>query len=283
MHTLQKIIFSCLCSLFFTVGNFYPKPKAVPFTYKQRATTPTYIVNEKENPKHEQSCLWDVSDVCIDKIDPARKLIAFTFDDAPAKTLESIVSVFASFNESNPDCVACATLFCNGHRITANGMQQLKAAHLLGFEMGNHGYSHSDPTTLTKPQLQSEIERTDRLLYAVDGKRSHLFRAPFGNVNDTVRIVAQTPIISWTIDTLDWTKISANFVYDAVMSNLFNGAIVLMHDGYEGTVYALKRLLPDLKARGYQVVSVSQMAKMHTQNLARGKVYIRIRKNGNGK
>lgn len=282
MSTLQKIIFSCLLSLFLTTSIPYLNPQTKTPISTQSTTAPTAISHEKEYQNREQSSIWDVSDVCIDKIDPTRKLIAFTFDDAPAKTLESIVSVFASFNESNPDCIACATVFCNGHRITASGMQQLKAAHLLGLEMGNHGYSHTDLTTLTEPQLQSEINRTDKLLYAVDGKRSHLFRAPFGNVNETVRAAVKSPIISWTIDTLDWTKISANFVYDTVMSNLFNGAIVLMHDGYDGTVYALKRLLPDLKARGYQVVSVSQMAKMHAQNLARGKVYIRIRKNGNG-
>ena len=267
------MIFSCLCSLFFTAG--------VP--HQNITKSQPVVLAQCEYKKYEQSCIWDVSDVCIDKIDPTRKLIALTFDDAPAKTLESIVSVFASFNECNPDCPACATVFCNGHRITPSGMQLLKAAHLLGFEMGNHGYSHADPMGLTKQQLQSEIERTDQLLYAVDGKRFHLFRAPFGNVNDALRAITQAPIISWTIDTLDWTKISTNFVYDTVMSNLFNGAIVLMHDGYEGTVYALKQLLPDLKARGYQVVSISQMAKMHKQNLECGKVYIRIRKNGNGK
>ena len=42
---------------------------------------------------------------------PNKKYIAFTFDDSPAKTLESILSVFASFNETHPDCKANATLF----------------------------------------------------------------------------------------------------------------------------------------------------------------------------
>ena len=47
-----------------------------------------------------------------------------------------------------------------------------------------------------------------------------------------------------------------------------------MHDGYAHTVDALKRLLPDLYNEGYQVVSVSQMAKMHGCTLKNGKVYI---------
>ncbi len=282
MFTVKKLISACICLLLTTLHlgctNVTCSP---PVLDKSSASTPP-LQQKNERHTYEQNLIWDVSNVCIDNVDSTRKLIAFTFDDAPAKTLESIVSVFAAFNESNPDCPATATVFCNGHRITANGMQLLKAAHLIGFEMGNHSYSHTDLTVLTNEQLQSEIMRTDKLLRTVDGKATHLFRAPFGNVNENLRAVVHTPIISWTIDTLDWTQINENHIYDTIIDHLFNGAIVLMHDGYEDTVYALKRLLPDLKARGYQVVSVSQMAKIHRQNLERGKVYIRVRKNGNG-
>ena len=58
----------------------------------------------------------------------------------------------------------------------------------------------------------------------------------------------------------------------------FSGGIVLMHDGYTATVEALKRLLPDLKAKGYQVVSVSALAKAHNVPLKIGSEYIRLRK-----
>ena len=64
----------------------------------------------------------------------------------------------------------------------------------------------------------------------------------------------------------------------AVLEKKFSGAIVLMHDGYPATVEALKRLLPDLKKDGYQVVSVSAMAKAHGCTLRNGKEYIRARK-----
>ncbi len=279
MFTIKKWILACVCAFLAATSIFTFKTTPAPAIFTQNNNIPCAALTEKIPQKTQ---IWDVSDVNVENIDPNRKLIAFTFDDAPAKTLESIVSVFAAFNESNPDCPACATIFCNGHRLTAHGIQLLKAARLLGFEFGNHAYTHTDLTTLTDKQLQWEITRTDQLLCAVDGKATHLFRAPFGNVNERLRSEVQAPIISWTIDTLDWTKKSELDIYDTVSSRLFNGAIVLMHDGYEGTVYALKRLLPDLKARGYQVVSVSQMAKMHRQNLERGKVYIRIRKNGNG-
>lgn len=239
--------------------------------------TPTEEQRDSESPTVDPE-IWDVSDVDISHIDPNRKLMAFTFDDAPKRTLENILAVFASFNEDNPDCPACATVFFNGYFFDAVSKQTVHAAHALGFELGNHTQSHFDLTTLDLPTLESEIDQTDAILEKIDGKKRHLFRAPFGNVNELVRKAAQTPIIDWTIDTLDWTGVSADDIYNSVYNARASGAIALMHDGYEHTVSALKRLLPDLKADGYQIVSVSQLSKAHACPLKRGNRYIRIRK-----
>ncbi len=222
--------------------------------------------------------LWDVADVDVSFVDVSRKLISFTFDDAPGKTLENILAVFAGFNEENPDCKATATVFCNGNRIDAASSHTLLAAKALGMELGNHSFSHPDLTSLTENGLQEEIDKTDHILEKADGKTRHLFRAPYGRINDQVKTVVETPILDWTIDTLDWTGVSADEIYDTVWNNRFSGAIVLMHDGYLETVDALKRLLPDLKADGYQVLSVSAMAKAHRCSLRKGSVYVRARK-----
>ena len=225
---------------------------------------------------------WDVSNVDISNVDTTRKLISFTFDDSPASTLENLLAVFASYNESNLDCIATATLFCNGNLFNDNAVSNLSAALTLGWELGNHTYSHADITSISLEDLQTEIERTEALLSPIDGKEKHLFRAPFGRINDVGKQAVTTPIINWTIDTLDWTGTSAEEIYNVVFSQRFSGAIVLMHDGYPNTVTALKRLLPDLKEAGYQVTGVSQMAKAHNCSLKNGSVYIRARKQGNG-
>ncbi len=139
-----------------------------------------------------------------------------------------------------------------------------------------------DVTTLPLESVLDEIERTDKLLYAVDKKEEHLFRAPFGRINEEIKRALDVPIIDWTIDTLDWTGVSEEDIYNVVFTQKFAGAIVLMHDGYPNTVAALKRLLPDLKEAGYQVVSLSKMAKAHNCPLKNGGAYIRARKQGNG-
>ncbi len=221
---------------------------------------------------------WDTSKTDISHVDKNRKLVALTFDDAPAKYLENLLAIFAAFNEKNPDCRATATIFCNGLRIDKNMAPLLHSAVALGWELGNHGYSHKDLSRLEKINLKEEIERTDRLLFSIDGQEKHLLRAPFGNVNELVRDCAQTPIISWTVDTLDWTGVAPEEIQKSVLDGLFSGAIVLMHDGYGNTVKALKTLLPALKERGYQAVSLSQMIKAHNCTFRRGGVYIRARK-----
>ena len=225
---------------------------------------------------------WDVSTIDVSKIDKNKKLIAFTFDDAPASTLENILAVFANYNENNPDCEASATLFCNGNLFNENTYATLSAAVTLGWELGNHTYSHADITTLSENELQSELSRTETLLSKIDNKPAHLFRAPYGRINPEIKKAVNVPIIDWTIDTLDWTGTSADDIYNTVFSQKFSGAIVLMHDGYINTVTALKRLLPDLKEAGYQVTSVSKMAKAHHCALKNGGTYIRARKQGNG-
>lgn len=222
--------------------------------------------------------VWDLQDTDISHIDGTKKLIAITFDDAPSRTLENIFAVFADFNERNPDCIASATVFFNSNRFNGETTHLLASARALGLELGNHTHSHLDLTTLSQEQLREEIDKTDLALSKIDGKTRHLLRAPFGKTNELVAQVACAPIINWSIDTLDWQGLSENEIYDSVFANLQDGAIALMHDGYPHTVDALKRLLPDLKAEGYQAVSVSQLAKAHDCTLYRGKTYIRARK-----
>ena len=221
---------------------------------------------------------WQDEDVDVSHVQPNRKLLALTFDDAPASTLEEIVAVFLSYNQAHPDAPASATIFCNGTRITPATAPAVAAATALGFELGNHTQHHYDLSTLNQQQLQQEIERTDKLLYPFDKRHLHLLRAPYGKINDAVRLTAKTPIIDWFIDTNDWTGVSEEEIYDTVWQNKSDGAIVLMHDGYPSTVDALKRLLHDLYEAGYQAVGVSQMAKAHGCKLKIGCVYTRARK-----
>ena len=256
-------------------------PPQLPHSTNQRFEDVTPYPHESgENsvPAPVVSEFWDTSDVDISSIDLSKKHIAFTFDDAPNRTLEQIVAVFTEFNQKNPDAIASATVFYNGVGFNEASFAAAQAAYAVGFETGNHTYSHFNLCDLDRERLRYEIEETDKLLKNIDGKPFHLLRAPYGSIDERVREESKTPILDWSVDTLDWTGISAQEICEKVYAGLEDGGIVLMHDGAKNTVEALKILLPELKARGYQITGVSQLAKIHDLTLKRGSVYTRARK-----
>lgn len=223
---------------------------------------------------------WEDAETDLSKVQENRKLVALTFDDAPRNKLENLLAVFTSFNERNPNCHASATVFCNGNLLDDYTRSVLHTALVAGWELGNHTQNHLDLTALSEKEQRFEVDSTDTLLQAVDGKARHLLRAPFGRIDDRIRALANAPIIDWTVDTRDWTGVSAETIVQETISKIYAGAIVLMHDGFEQTVEAVKTLLPALKSAGYQAVSVSVMAKAHACKLRNGSVYIRARKRG---
>lgn len=260
-------------------GCFCPSKTStsLPETISNAEMLSPKTIEESSTPPAAESTYFDLSEVDISKISKSRKLIALTFDDAPAKTAEQITSVFLGYNATYADAPASATLFCNGKNLRSSTIPSLEVALTAGFELGNHTQNHKDLTKLTGEALRYEIEETDRLLARLDGKTTHLLRTPYGAMNDEIKHASRAPIIDWFIDTLDWTGISAEAIYNAVWQGKGDGVIVLMHDGYQNTVAALRRLLPDLYDAGYQIVTVSQMAKAHGCPLKAGEVYTRAR------
>ena len=86
-------------------------------------------------------------------------------------------------------------------------------------------------------------------------------RPPGGCVNDTVKSQTGMPMILWSIDTLDWRTRNAASTKTAVLDHVKDGDIVLMHDLYEATANASTTIIPTLVERGYQLVTVSELAE----------------------
>ena len=243
----------------------------------KKSALPTPLPPTYAQSPHLLEEVWKTDDVDISGVNADKKLVALTFDDAPTQKLNALLDVFLSFNKSHPNCPAYATLFCNGKSFSRH-KESLYTAFAMGIELGNHAFSHLDLTTLEPDQLHQEITAMDALLEEIDGKQTHLFRAPYGRVNDKVIRAVNVPIIDWYIDTEDWSTRQADILVERVFSRLHDGVIVLMHDGYQETVDGVKMLLPLLYEQGYQAVSVSQMAKAHGCRLQTGKIYTRARK-----
>jgi peptidoglycan/xylan/chitin deacetylase (PgdA/CDA1 family) len=81
------------------------------------------------------------------------------------------------------------------------------------------------------------------------------------------------PMIQWNIDTLDWKTRDTASTVSKVLNNVKDGDIVLMHELYTATGNAAVQIIPELVNRGYQLVTVSEMAAAKGYSLEAGKLY----------
>ena len=85
-----------------------------------------------------------------------------------------------------------------------------------------------------------------------------------------MKTAVQKPLIFWTIDTEDWRSRDAEKTKNTILSNIKDGDIVLMHALYLSTAEACKTVIPELNARGYQLVTVSELIHFRGQDVAGG-------------
>ncbi len=135
----------------------------------------------------------------------------------------------------------------------------------LGHELGNHSYSHDNMLTMSPDEVAWELAYTEQLVQAAypGATTKPLFRAPFGAIDDTVLAVAHNEgyhVVGWTVDSRDWTDdITADQLYNRVISHVCPGAIIAFHDVNDANRPALPRLLDYLEGSGYQFVTVSEI------------------------
>ena len=143
-----------------------------------------------------------------------------------------------------------------------------KTHEKLGCELGNHTYDHKDLATLSSDEISSEIARVDEQLVNLTGEGASVVRPPYGSVNDTVKSTVGTPMILWSIDTLDWKTQDVESTVEEVMNNVKDGSIILMHDIFSTSVDAAEILIPQLIEEGYQLVTVHELASLHQTELS---------------
>ena len=201
-------------------------------------------------------------------LDKNKKTIAFTFDDGPSYYDLEIIDYLTDSHSS-------ATFFLVGNRINSYKDSVLKMID-TNMEVGNHSYSHKVMTKLGNSKITEELTMTNETFKNLTGKDMNLFRAPYGAINSRVLLTTKMSSILWSVDTLDWQSRDADKVYNAIMSSVKDGDIVLMHSLYKSTAEAVKKVIPELYKQGYQIVSVSKLFELKDRNLEIGQSYTNI-------
>ena len=183
-------------------------------------------------------------------LDPNKPMIALTFDDGPAVNTDSSDRILDVLEKNN----AKATFFMVGYYASQNPGNVKRKADLK-MELGNHTWDHSHYGNEVTPD---DIRRTSNQIHDITGQFSTCFRSPGGMTTPTILNECATENMAayyWSIDTQDWSSRNADAVYHSVMDNVKDGDIILMHEIYDSTADAVERMVPELIAQGYQLVT----------------------------
>ena len=105
-------------------------------------------------------------------------------------------------------------------------------------------------------------EIANNKIYNITGKKNKLYRAPYGEYNDNVLLAATDNnfyVIQWNIDTLDYNNLDSDQMIERINKKINNGSIILMHNGTENTANSLEAIIDDIKSKGYEIVTVSNL------------------------
>lgn len=220
----------------------------------------------------DKACYFDKDGVYHPKkkikerlINPKKKMVALTFDDGPEPYTDRLLNCLKKHQ-------AVAIFFLVGRSIPGY-KSAVKKMGEIGCEIGNHSWDHPELTSLSAGGLQAQLGNTNSQIRAITGHNATLVRPPYGAYNSFVASNAGAPLIMWSIDTLDWKTRNAPNTIRVVMNEVRDGSIILMHDIHSPSVDAAESLIPRLRDAGYQLVTVSELAKYRGVNLKNGGVY----------
>ena len=179
------------------------------------------------------------------------KCIALTFDDGPGVPTGALLDTFRANN-------AVGTFYLLGLQVPgrASLVQRMLAE---GHELGNHSWSHVNFKYSSNEVVRYQVDRTDQAILNAVGVLPPTFRPPYGSFRNENISTVNMPFVIWNIDPEDWRNRDADIVYNRVMQNARPGGIVVAHDIHPTTEVAFRRIIPDLIAQGYRLVTVSDL------------------------
>lgn len=210
---------------------------------------PTFVVNSLQ--RRYPQVLFHVP--------TTRKIVALTIDDAPSQYTGPILDILKANS-------ATATFFTIGGQVPGKE-HKLQEILLAGSELGNHAMHDEPSINLASEILRDEINQVNSYIedaYAATGENrtSHYFRPGSGIFSQRILDVAK--------DARYETILGSIYPHDPfipypringwhILSMLRPGAVIICHDRRSWTPTMLARVLPEIRRRGYEIVTVSEL------------------------
>ncbi len=140
----------------------------------------------------------------IYNVQTQEKKVAFTMNCAWND--DDIDSILKTLQENNVKI----TFFMVGDWIE-KFPDSVKKIYKAGHEIASHSDTHPHVNQLSYEQNVEELEKSNQKIEQITGKKTKLYRPPYGEYNNTVVQAAQDKgyfCIQWNLDTLDYTGIT---------------------------------------------------------------------------
>lgn len=140
--------------------------------------------------------------------------------------------------------------------------EAVKKIYEAGHEIGSHSNTHPHVNNLSSKENLEEIQKSAEKIGKITGKKTELYRAPYGEYNDNVIKTAQENgyyTIQWNLDTLDYKGLTGEEMWNRIKNKLECGSIILSHNGTKHTADSLDSLIKNIKSSGFQITTVSDL------------------------
>jgi len=259
MKRAMPILAGFLLVAFLAVFAWYNSPQA----RQSRALRPSRLSGGSERDNRT------IGELDLEKLYPniilrmgkgPAKRVALTFDDGPDRLYTP--TVLDILREKG----VRATFFLIGKRVQEDP-QTVKRIADEGHLIGNHTYSHAQ-LKQSGPAVQQELSQMEATLKPLGLSGNGLFRPAYGAANPSLIVQVSDlgyKIAMWSVDSLDWQGLSSAEVRRNVESYVSPGSVVLQHsaggpgEDLSGSVAALPDIIDNLRAKGYQFVTLAEM------------------------
>ena len=199
-------------------------------------------------------------------MDKDKPMVALTFDDGPyTPVTKKILAALEKYQSK-------ATFFWVCNRIPKYE-ESVMQAYNQGCQVASHTYEHVILTKLKKKKsIVAQVDKANREVKRVIGCEVTALRPPGGAVNGKVRKSVKLPMICWNVDSEDWKSRNTKKILQRCKS-VKDGDIILMHDLYPATAKAVEKLVPQLKKKGFQLVTIDELFYYKGITLKPGCVY----------
>ena len=190
------------------------------------------------------------------------KYVALTFDEAPSGATKQILQMLKEKGVS-------ATFFLSGDATEASSATA-KAIVDAGCEVGSNSYSDESLKGQDRDAVREQISKGTEAIRSATGVKTMLLRAPYAAFDEQNWIDAMdlvSAVVSWNVDSGDWLLNGADEQVSTVLESVTPGNIVLLTDSdecSEQTLEALPQIIDGLVAKGYRIVTLSDLVKTDT-------------------